>query len=86
MLTKNDLVQITTIVQSETRKIVESETRKIVQSETRKIVQQELKPIRKDLRRIEKKLDKSISHLDNYYAPRIKRLEEHAGLPPLHQG
>jgi len=40
-LTKDDLKNIKSIVQVETRKIVQVETKKIVQEETRKIVQEE---------------------------------------------
>lgn len=46
----------------------------------------ELKPIKKSLRTMNKKLDLTITYFDkatSSHEPRIKRLEEHAQLPPF---
>jgi len=69
MLTKQDLTNLT----------------KIVQVETRKIVQEELKPIKKDIIPIRKDQKLIVNFFDREYLDlrtRVERIEEHLGLPP----
>lgn len=50
-----------------------------------KEVKTEVTEVKQDIKKVNRKLDKNIERLDNFYAPRIKRLEENANLPTLRQ-
>jgi hypothetical protein len=106
MLTKEDLSAIKDLIQSETRIIVQQETRAIIQQETRAIVQQEtraiiqqetraiiqeeLQPVKKDIKKIDRRLKRLTKTVDimgrrfdeedvNLHK-RITKIEDHLGL------
>ncbi|MCL5675872.1 MAG: hypothetical protein M1120_01965 [Patescibacteria group bacterium] len=81
MLTKNDLSQIRDVVSS----TVHSEGAQI-RSETRNVIRQELNPLKKQLRKMQKKIDLFIDFLDKQdmeLLKKVKKIEEHLGFSTL---
>jgi predicted nuclease with TOPRIM domain len=78
MLTKTDLSEIRGVIKNE----IQTETPKIV----RQVLQTELKPIKKSLNKIEKRLDETIEFFDNevtFVKKRVDRVEDNLNLPRL---
>ena len=83
MLTKSDLGNIKSLIQTETRKTVQEETPKIVRTEIKIANKKQTAEFKKDLDRIEKKLDVSINFLDRdhlNHQRRVERIEKHLHL------
>lgn len=86
MLTKQDLSQIKSIIQTETRSIVQSETRSIVQSEIEKglkPIKQDIKTMKEDITFLREASNAIISYFESEYLSlrkRVERIEEHLNL------